>query len=97
VFYVDVAKVDWDFTYVVMILHVCCKCLFLMFHLFFSDVCCKCAGSCICFIHRLQMFLRGCCIYLQLFFECFNCFVHMLQLCSFECFKSRLGVVHVAM
>jgi hypothetical protein len=63
-------KVDRDVAYVVMIIHVCCKCLFPMFHLFFSDVYCKCAlsGYCICFTHMLQVFLSGCCICLQLFF-----------------------------
>jgi hypothetical protein len=33
VFHVDVAKVDWD---VAMVVHVCCKILFLMFQLFFQ-------------------------------------------------------------
>jgi hypothetical protein len=35
VFYVYIAKVDWDVAYVAMIVHVCCKLLFLMFQLFF--------------------------------------------------------------
>jgi hypothetical protein len=37
VFYMVVAKVDQD---VVMAIYVCCKCLFQMFHLFFSNVHC---------------------------------------------------------
>jgi hypothetical protein len=36
VFHIDVVKVDWDVAYVAMIIHVCCKLLFLMFHLFFK-------------------------------------------------------------
>jgi hypothetical protein len=42
VFYTDVAKVDWDITkidrdvaYVAIVVHVCCKHLSPMFHLFF--------------------------------------------------------------
>jgi hypothetical protein len=42
VFYTDVAKVDRDIAYVAIVVHVCCKLLFPMFHLFFLDVCCKC-------------------------------------------------------
>jgi hypothetical protein len=34
-FHIDVAKVDWDAAYIAMVVHVCCKVLFLMFHLFF--------------------------------------------------------------
>jgi hypothetical protein len=41
VFYVDIVKVDRDIAYVAMVVHVCCKLLFPMFHLF-SNVCCKC-------------------------------------------------------
>jgi hypothetical protein len=36
VFHVDVAKVDRDVAYVAIIVHVRCKCLFPMFHLFFQ-------------------------------------------------------------
>jgi hypothetical protein len=42
-FHADVAKVDQDFAYVGMVVHVCCKCLSPMFHLFFFvHICCKC-------------------------------------------------------
>ena len=41
-FHVDVAKVDRDIAYVAMVVHVCCKRLSPMFHLFFVHVCCKC-------------------------------------------------------
>ena len=34
-FHADVAKVDRDVIYVAMVVHVCCKRLSLMFHLFF--------------------------------------------------------------
>jgi hypothetical protein len=36
VFYMDVAKVDWDVAHVAMVVHVCCKPMFSMFHLFFT-------------------------------------------------------------
>jgi hypothetical protein len=35
VFRIDVAKLDRDVAYVAMIVHVCCKLLFKMFHLLF--------------------------------------------------------------
>jgi hypothetical protein len=56
-FYADVAKVDGDVAYVVMVVHVCCKGLFPKFHMCFqmyvenvfylnvayvSHICCKC-------------------------------------------------------
>jgi hypothetical protein len=34
-FHTDVAKVDQDVAHVAMVVHVCCKLLFSMFHLFF--------------------------------------------------------------
>ena len=42
VFHMDVYKVDRDVAHVAMVVHVCCKLLFLMFHLFFPDLCYKC-------------------------------------------------------
>jgi hypothetical protein len=40
VFHTDVAKVDRDVAYVAMVIHVCCKLLFLtVSSVFFSDVC----------------------------------------------------------
>jgi len=65
VFHIDVAKIDRDVAFVGMVVHVCCKCLSPMFHLFFSDVCCKCVYvdviyvshiCCKCFIWMLRMF-----------------------------------------
>jgi uncharacterized membrane protein len=35
VFYTDVAKLDYDVAHVAMVVHICWKLLFLMFHLFF--------------------------------------------------------------
>jgi hypothetical protein len=47
-FFMDVAKVDWDVAYDVMTIHVCCKCMFPMFHLFQIYVAC-CSG----YTHKL--------------------------------------------
>jgi hypothetical protein len=41
VFYIDIAKVDRGVAYVAMVVHLCCKRLFLIFHLFFRSIC-KC-------------------------------------------------------
>jgi hypothetical protein len=35
VFHFDVAKVDRDVAHIAMAIHVCCKCMFQMFYLFF--------------------------------------------------------------
>jgi hypothetical protein len=48
VFHADVASVDWDVAYVAMIVHLYCKHLSPMFHLFFRRI--------------LQLYLFGCCI-----------------------------------
>jgi hypothetical protein len=73
VFYAGVAKVDWD---VAMVIHICCKLLFLMFHLFFPDICCKCVYlnvayvshiCCKCFIWMLCMFYNGVQMFLCVF------------------------------
>ena len=52
VFHIDVAKVDRDVAHVAMAIHVCFKCMFRMFHLFFHTYVCK------CFIWMLHMFLQ---------------------------------------
>jgi hypothetical protein len=64
----DIAKVDRDVAYVAMVVHLCCKLLSPMFHLFFqtyiasmfhldvayvSHICCK------CYIWMLRMFCNG--------------------------------------
>jgi hypothetical protein len=43
VFDMDVAKIDRDVANVAMVIYVCCKRPFQVFHLLFSYVCCKCA------------------------------------------------------
>jgi hypothetical protein len=66
VFHTDVAKTDRDVAYVAMIVHVCCKHLSPMFHLFFQTYVAS------VFIWMLHMFhtyvasvLSACCVFLQ--------------------------------
>jgi hypothetical protein len=67
VFYMDIAKVDRDVAYVAMVVHVCCKFMFSMFHLFFRRMLQVCLSRCYVFRHMMQVFLSGCCVYLQWF------------------------------
>jgi hypothetical protein len=85
VFYEDVTKVDRDVAYIVRIVHVCCKCLFPMFH-YFLDVYCNCVYADV-FMHMLQVF------YLDVAYVC-NCFSSVFYVCfacvlgaCFECFS----------
>jgi hypothetical protein len=109
----SVAKVDWDVAYVAMVVHICCKLLLPMFHLFFqmhvasvfiwilhmfSHICCKCS------IWMLRMFCNGFQVFLDVFtnildacFMCFICLQMYVSNTASGCFKSRSGVAHVAM
>jgi hypothetical protein len=63
VFHTDVAKVDWDVAYVTMVVHVCCKRLSPIFHLFFQIYV---ANVFLCMLHMFHTYvtsvLSGCCI-----------------------------------
>jgi hypothetical protein len=48
-----------------MVVHVCCKRPFQMFHLLFSDACCKCAYSDVAYVSRI------CC---KFYLDVFICF-----------------------
>jgi hypothetical protein len=52
-FHTDVAKLDRDVAYVTMVVHVRCKCMALLFHLFFSYVCCKCVYLDIAYVSHI--------------------------------------------
>ena len=74
VFHMDIAKVDRDVAYVAMVVHLCCKCLFPMFHMFFQMYVAS------VFIRMLHMFhtyivsvLFGCCVRVAMVFKCFMC------------------------
>ena len=73
VFHMHVAKVDQDVAHVAMVVNICCKRLFQMFHLFFSDICCKCAYLDIAYVSHicLQVLLSGCCICFAMALKCF--------------------------
>jgi hypothetical protein len=86
VFHMDVAKVDSNVAYVAMVVHVCCKLLFSMFHLFFFrrtlQVCLS--ECCICLTHMLASVLSGyyiCYAMVSSVFRYFcKCFRYMFQL-----------------
>jgi hypothetical protein len=80
VLHMDVAKVDQNVAYVAMVVHVCCKRLFPMFHLFFPDVCCKSVYlnvayvlhiCCKYFIWMLRMFVMVSSVF-QMFLQVFQ-------------------------
>jgi hypothetical protein len=110
-FHMDIEKVDQNVAYVTMVVHVCCKLLFLMFHLFFqtyvasvfiwmlhiSHVCCK------YFIWMLRMLHNGFSCVFGCFCKCFRCMFQMFHLLQTYVvsvasgyFKSRSGVAHIA-
>jgi hypothetical protein len=106
-FYTDVAKVDQDVVYVAMVVHICCKSMSPMFHLFFKRMLQACLFECcICFhtyvasvfIWMLCMFCNG----FQVFFTnvsdtCFKYFI-CLSICCKCCIrmfsKVDLSVAH---
>jgi hypothetical protein len=97
VFYMDVAKADLDVAYVAMVVHVCFKVLFPMFHLFSIRMLHVCLLEVVYVSHI-------CCIYFCNGFKCFcKCLRRTFQVfhlslkyvasVAFECFKSR-SVLH---
>jgi hypothetical protein len=87
----DVVKVDRDFAYVAIVVHVCCKLLFSMFHLFFQTYVASVfiwilhmfhtyvanilSGSCVCFA---MVFL---CVFISVSDTCFKCFICLSDVC----------------
>jgi hypothetical protein len=75
VFHVDVASVDQDVVYLEMVVHVCCKHLSPMFHLFFQMYV---TSVFIGMLHMLHIYvasvLSGFYVYLQLLFKCYQVF-----------------------
>ena len=78
--HMDVAKVDRDVAHVAIDIHVCCKCLFEMFHLFFIcmlqvfdlDVASV-------FTHMLQAFIRNISSISDAFCKCFIGMLHLFH------------------
>ena len=81
VFHMNVAIVDRDVAYVTMAKHVCCKPLFQIFYLFFSNECYK------CFYLMLHMFHTYVANVSDTCFKYFICLKRMLQICSSRYFK----------
>jgi hypothetical protein len=90
-FYTNVGKVDQKVAYVAMVVHVCCKHISSIFHLFL-DVSCKCVyldvayvshTYCKCFMWMLRMFA----MFFQVFFQVFEMHVQVLHLPSDVCCK----------
>jgi hypothetical protein len=72
VFHINVANVDRDVAYVVMVIHICCKRMSLMFHQFFQTYVAS------VFISMLHMFSQTCVFYLDIVYVC-NGFQVFLQ------------------
>ena len=68
-FHTDITKVDRDVAYIAMVVHVCCKRLFPMFHLCFWTYCYKRVYLNVAYVSHI------CC-------KCFSCvFVNVLEAC----------------
>jgi hypothetical protein len=72
VFHMDVVKVDRDVAYIAMVVHVCCKSLSLMFHLFFRRMLQACLFDVTCVFHTYVVsILFEWCVCLQWFSSVF--------------------------
>jgi hypothetical protein len=80
VFHTDVAKLNRD---VAMVVHVSCKLSFSMFHLFFSDICCKCVHLDVAYVftHMMHVFYLD----VAYVYNGFKCFCKFSDAC-FKCF-----------
>jgi hypothetical protein len=109
VFQMDVAKVDRDIAYVVIVIHVCCKRLFKCFICVFGCMLQMfLSGYCIYFTHMLQVFYmdvayayNGFQAFSGVFCKCsksmFKVFYLSSDVCvsvASGCFKSRFSVAH---
>jgi hypothetical protein len=75
VFYTDFAKVDRDVGFVAIVCTICCKRLFLMFHLFFRHMLQLCLYRyCVCFTRMFYVFLFRCYVCFAMVFKCFFMF-----------------------
>ena len=87
-FHADIAKVDQDVAYVAMVVHVCCKRLFPIFHLCFRTYVTS------VFIWMLHIFhiyvasvLSGFCLCVAMVFKRFS----SVHLSSYICYKKDIG------
>ena len=70
-FHTDVVKVDRDVAYVAMVIHLYCKCLFPIFHLFFHT---NVASVFVWMLHMCHTYvaivLSGRCVCVSMVFKC---------------------------
>jgi hypothetical protein len=90
VFHTDVVKVDRDVAHVVMVVHICCKLMFSMFHLFFpTDIACV-------FTHMMMQVFYLDVAYVYNGFKCFSdVFANVLNTCfkCFICFQTNVAII----
>jgi hypothetical protein len=82
VVHMNVVKVDWDVAYVAMAIHVCCKRLFQMFHLFFQTY----VTSVIWMLHMFHTYVASVFIWILHMFcnalsSVFRCFYNVSNAC----------------
>ena len=72
-FHIDVTKVDRDIANIAMAIHVCCKRIFQMFHLFFQTYVASVFCQDVAYVSHicLPVLLSGCCICFAVAFKCF--------------------------
>jgi hypothetical protein len=85
-----------DVAYVAMVVHVCCKRLSPMFHLFFSHVCCNCVYLDVAYVSHIccKYFIWMLRIFAIVFKRFCKCFRHMFKCFSYV-FKRILQVLHL--
>ena len=104
-FHMDVAKVDRDICICAMVVHISCKLIFPMFHLFFHTyiasvfiwilhmfrtyVASVLFGCCVCFYNGFKCFSGIFTSVSDLYFKCFICLQTYVASVASECFKSR--------
>jgi hypothetical protein len=77
-----------------MVVYLCCKGLLPMFHLCFSDACCKCVYLDVAYISHIRCMCVFRC-FLSISVACFKCFIYFyVATAEFGCFKSRFWVLH---
>jgi hypothetical protein len=96
VFYMDVAKVDRDVAHVATVIHVCCKRLFQIFHLFFQTYV---ASVFIWMLYMFHTYLASV-FFSMLHIFCngfFKCFYNVSYACFkyFICLQTMLQMFHL--
>jgi hypothetical protein len=72
VLYIDVAKVDRDVAHVVMVIHICFKCMSQMFHLFQTNLQVFCLD-----VEKVDLDVAYTCMLQAYISSVFRCFIRM--------------------